>query len=64
MKLSEMRTKSDTEIQGELLTLRKMQFSLRMQVATQQLNDNSQIGKARKDIARIKTLQREKVLVK
>lgn len=64
MKLSEMRTKSDTEIQGELLTLRKMQFSLRMQVATQQLNDNSQIGKARKDIARIKTLQREKVLAR
>lgn len=64
MKLSEMRTKSDAEIQGELLTLRKMQFSLRMQVATQQLNDNSQIGKARKDIARIKTLQREKVLAR
>jgi large subunit ribosomal protein L29 len=64
MKLSEMRTKSDVEIQGELLTLRKMQFSLRMQVATQQLNDNSQIGKARKDIARIKTLQREKVLAR
>lgn len=64
MKLNEMRTKSDAEIQGELLTLRKMQFSLRMQVATQQLNDNSQIGKARKDIARIKTLQREKVLVR
>lgn len=59
-----MRTKSDAEIQGELLTLRKMQFSLRMQVATQQLNDNSQIGKARKDIARIKTLQREKVLAR
>jgi ribosomal protein L29 len=35
-----------------------------MQVATQQLNDNSQIGKARKDIARIKTLQREKVLAR
>ncbi|MFZ2629167.1 MAG: 50S ribosomal protein L29 [Rugosibacter sp.] len=64
MKLSEMRAKSDTEIQGELLALRKVQFSLRMQVATQQLNDNSQIGKARKDIARIKTLQREKVLAK
>jgi large subunit ribosomal protein L29 len=64
MKLNEMRTKSDAEIQGELLTLRKMQFSLRMQVATQQLNDNSQIGKARKDIARIKTLQREKVLAR
>ncbi len=64
MKLSEMRTKSDPEIQGELLTLRKMQFSLRMQVATQQLNDNSQIGKVRKDIARIKTLQREKVLAR
>lgn len=64
MKVSEMRAKSDTEIQSELLTLRKVQFSLRMQVSTQQLNDNSQIGKVRKDIARIKTLQREKVLVK
>ena len=44
----------------ELLELRKTQFSLRMQGATQQLTNTSQIGKVRKDIARIKTILRAK----
>jgi large subunit ribosomal protein L29 len=35
-----------------------------MQRATQQLSDNSQINKVRKDIARLKTIQHEKVMVK
>jgi large subunit ribosomal protein L29 len=35
-----------------------------MQVATQQLTNTSQIGKVRKDIARIKTIQREKAVAK
>ena len=61
MKASELRQKSGAELEKELLDLRKAQFSLRMQVATQQLNNTSQLGKVRKDIARIKTLQREKV---
>jgi large subunit ribosomal protein L29 len=60
MKASELKTKSDADLQKELLELRKTQFSLRMQGATQQLTNTSQIGKVRKDIARIKTIQHEK----
>ncbi len=52
------------ELDKELLDLRKAQFSLRMQVATQQLNNTSQIGKVRKDIARLKTIQTEKAAAK
>ena len=60
MKTSELRAKNDADLQKELLELRKAQFGLRMQVATQQLTNTSQVGKVRKDIARIKTIQREK----
>jgi len=55
MKTSELRAKNDEDLQKELLELRKAQFGLRMQVATQQLTNTSQVGKVRKDIARIKT---------
>ncbi|MBI5790753.1 MAG: 50S ribosomal protein L29 [Rhodocyclales bacterium] len=64
MKASELRTKGAEELQKELLDLRKAQFGLRMQVATQQLTNTSQLGKVRKDIARIKTIQREKAVAK
>ncbi len=64
MKASELRQKNDAELTKELLDLRKAQFSLRMQAATQQLSNTSQIGKVRKDIARIKTIQREKAAAK
>jgi large subunit ribosomal protein L29 len=64
MKASELRQKNDADLNKELLDLRKAQFSLRMQVATQQLNNTSQLGKVRKDIARIKTIQREKAVAK
>ncbi|MEZ5615016.1 MAG: 50S ribosomal protein L29 [Rhodocyclaceae bacterium] len=64
MKAKELRAKDTAELTKELLELRKAQFSMRMQVATQQLNDTSQIGKVRKDIARVKTLLREKAAVK
>lgn len=60
MKASELKSKSDADLQKELLELRKTQFSLRMQDATQQLTNTSQIGKVRKDIARIKTIQHQK----
>lgn len=60
MKTSDLRAKNDEDLQKELLALRKAQFGLRMQVATQQLTNTSQVGKVRKDIARIKTIQREK----
>jgi large subunit ribosomal protein L29 len=64
MKTSELRTKSGEDLQKELLALRKAQFSLRIQVATQRLTDTSQIRKVRKDVARIKTIQHEKVAAK
>ncbi len=64
MKASELINKSEAELQKELLELRKAQFSLRMQGATQQLTNTSQIGKVRKDIARVKTIQHQKANAK
>ncbi|WP_227816679.1 50S ribosomal protein L29 [Nitrogeniibacter aestuarii] len=62
MKASELRAKSVEELNTELLELLKAQFSLRMQHATQQLNNTSQLGKVRRDIARVRTLLREKAV--
>ena len=64
MKTTELRAKNDVDLQKELLDLRKAQFGLRMQAATQQLTNTSQVGKVRKDIARVKTIQREKAAAK
>ncbi len=64
MKTKELRAKDAAELNKELLDLRKAQFSLRMQVATQQLQNTSQLGKVRKDIARVKTLLRERAAAK
>ena len=64
MNVKELRAKDMAELNKELLELRKAQFSLRMQAATQQLQNTSQIGKVRKDIARVKTLLREKAPAK
>ena len=60
MKASELRAKSVDELNKELLELLKAQFGLRMQKATQQLSNLSQIGKVRRDIARVRTLLCEK----
>ncbi len=60
MKASELRARSADELRQELNDLLKAQFSLRMQVATQQLTNNSQIGKVRRDIARVRTIINEK----
>ncbi|BET27322.1 MAG: 50S ribosomal protein L29 [Limnobacter sp.] len=56
MKASELRGKSAAELTKELEELLRAQFSLRMQAATQQLTNNSQLAKVRKDIARVKTV--------
>jgi len=64
MKAKELKAKDTAELNKELLELRKAQFSLRMRVATQQLQDTSQIGKVRKDIARVKTILQEKAAAK
>jgi len=60
MKASELRAKGAGELNQELLELLKAQFSLRMQLATQQLGNTSQLGKVRRDIARVRTILREK----
>ena len=60
MNATELRAKSADELNKELLELLKAQFSLRMQNATQQLGNTSQIGKVRRDIARVRTILREK----
>ena len=62
MKASELRTKSVDELKAELLKLLKAQFGLRMQLATQQLGNTSQMSKVRRDIARVRTLIREKAV--
>ncbi len=59
-KASELRVKSAVDLEQELLSLTKAQFGLRMQVATQQLSNNSQLSKVRRDIARVKTILTEK----
>lgn len=56
MKASKLRGKSAAELTKELEELLRAQFSLRMQAATQQLTNNSQLAKVRKDIARVKTV--------
>ena len=62
MTVSELRTKSVDELNKELLDLLKAQFGLRMQLATQQLSNTSQMSKVRRDIARVRTLIREKAV--
>ncbi len=60
MKATELRSKNTDELNNELIELRRAQFSLRMQAATQQLNKPDQILKTRRNIARIKTVLAEK----
>lgn len=59
MKASELRGKDYAALVEELEGLLKAQFSLRMQVATQQLSNTSQLKNVRKDIARVKTVMTE-----
>ncbi|GAB3545732.1 MAG TPA: 50S ribosomal protein L29 [Noviherbaspirillum sp.] len=60
MKASELRGKDQAALQKELNELLKAQFSLRMQIATQQLNNTAQLKKVRRDIARVKTVMNQK----
>ena len=60
MKASEIRGKSNEELQKELEGLLRAQFGLRMQLATQQLSNTSQLKKVRRDIARVRTIMKEK----
>mgnify|MGYP000669338048 FL=1 len=59
MNASELRKKSVEELNAELVELRKEQFKLRMAAATGELNQHTEHGRVRKDIARVKTVLAE-----
>lgn len=61
MKVSELREKDEAGLKQELLEKRKEQFNLRMQGATGQLSRPDLVKKARRDVARIKTVLNEKL---
>ena len=59
MKSSDLRAKDSAGLEKEISELLKAHFGLRMQKATQQLTNHSQLGKTRRDVARAKTIQAE-----
>jgi large subunit ribosomal protein L29 len=60
MKASELRAKSVAELEKEVSDLLKAHFGLRMQKATQQLTNHTQLGNTRRDIARTRTILAQK----
>ncbi|KPF88699.1 MAG: 50S ribosomal protein L29 [Sphingomonadales bacterium] len=59
-KFEDLRVKSDDQLQADLVELKREQFNLRFQAATNQLERPARIREVRRDIARIKTLQTER----
>lgn len=59
MDAKDLRQKSSTELQQELLNLRREQFNLRMAQATGQATKPDQFTKVRRNVARLKTVQAE-----
>ena len=59
MKAAELRKKDIAGVQAEVKELQKAHFGLRMQKATQQLNNTATLGDTRRDIARAKTILAE-----
>jgi large subunit ribosomal protein L29 len=64
MNVKELRAKDAGALEKELQELQKAHFSLRMQKATQQLQNTSVIRRTRRDIARVRTLLAQKVAAK
>ena len=60
-RLSDLKTMTSDQLGDELLTLKKEQFNLRFQRATNQLENTARVREVRRDIARVKTLQRQKL---
>lgn len=59
-KIDDLRAKSDDQLTADLADLKREQFNLRFQAATNQLERPARIKEVRRDIARIKTLQAER----
>ena len=64
MKIKEIRQKSDKELRKLLLTLRDKLRDLRFKIASKQLKNYKEMGKIRKDVARILTVLKERKLTK
>ena len=62
MKIKEIREKDDASLTAELSTMAKHLFDLRTQAVTEKLEDPTQIGKTRRDIARVKTVLHQRHL--
>jgi large subunit ribosomal protein L29 len=62
-KIADLKTKSDDELTTELSNLKREQFNLRFQAATNQLEKPSRVREVRRSIAQIKTLQGERARV-
>ena len=60
MKASDLRAKNGAELEKEISDLLRAHFGLRMQKATQQLTNHSQLGNTRRDIARARTVLAQK----
>ena len=60
-RVSDLQTMTPDQLQDELLSLKKEQFNLRFQRATGQLENTSRVAEVRKDIARVRTFQRQKL---
>ncbi|NMA48416.1 MAG: 50S ribosomal protein L29 [Tissierellia bacterium] len=62
MKAKEIRQMSEQELNSKLLDLKSELFNLRFQLATGQLDNPLRVSSVRKDIARVKTISREREL--
>ena len=58
--IADLRTKTDDQLAVELVELKREQFNLRFQAATNQLAQPSRVKEVRRHIAQIKTLQNER----
>ncbi|MCU0820450.1 MAG: 50S ribosomal protein L29 [Beijerinckiaceae bacterium] len=61
-RVSDLRVMTADQLQDEILRLKKEQFNLRFQRATGQLENVGRVREVRRDIARIKTIQRNKLI--
>ncbi len=60
MKASDLRDKTPDQLDDELIKLKKEQFNLRFQAATGQLENTARVRHVRKEIAKVKTVLKEK----
>ncbi len=60
-KIADLRVKTDDQIADQLQELKREQMNLRFQAATSQLEKPSRVREVRRDIARLKTLQAQRV---